>query len=264
MRGISKRSPSTFVSPMPHSHFPIQHIRVASKAGSLHLFHLRPARTTLPASTGFPIDASIRMRMDSEYSDGNQCEMNMQRICQKEALSISDDILSNSDDTPPGIEVSESSSFFDSDSDLSYDEQVRPSKVQFSNVYIRTYAITVGDTIASKPYPLTLDWAHTRTEKMKIELFEELFCAAQTKPQKRMSRGFRKPRQFSLSTRLKRLTEVTGQAPESLHELEILRIQQAIDVSTDLCCSDDGLDDCPSRNTPYELVEMDDYHCVEV
>lgn len=172
------------------------------------------------------------------------------------AMNISDDAA-----PPSAVETSDTSSS-GSDCELSLEER-RTTRVQFSSVSIRTYAVTVGDTCVAKAYPLTLDWAHTPTETLDIDLFEEIFASAQTKPRRKMIRGFRLPAQLRSGQRFDRLTAVTGRAPEDLYELDFARIVRENEIPNGACSSDEGYEEDPCRRAPYEVVDVDDYELVE-
>jgi hypothetical protein len=165
----------------------------------------------------------------------------------------------------PGLaEVSDSSSCDSDCSSSTLGEPSRSSRVQFSKVSIREYSLTVGDTRAAKPFPLSLDWAYSKTETLDITLFEEMFSSATTKPKRRTIRGFRIPHHLSPAKRLNRLASVTGQSPESLYELEFARWERESEIRGEMCSSDDGYVEDPTRNTPYEIVDVDEYQMSEL
>jgi len=162
-------------------------------------------------------------------------------------------------DEVPGIaESSDSSS--DSDND-SFEE--RETKVRFSTVSIRSYSLTVGTHTKAKAYPLCLDWQHTPTETLDIDLFEEVFCTARTKPARKVVRGFRRPRRLHPNKRFLRLLAVTGQRQEAIYELELERTIRADALPPGACGSDDDYVEDESRRNPYQLCEVDDYQIVE-
>lgn len=168
-----------------------------------------------------------------------------------------------SNEITPGAADTSDSSLSGSDCDLSVEEP-RVTKVKFSNVAIRTYSLTVGDTHVAKAYPISLDWAYTQTETLDIDLFEELFCSAQTKSQRRMVRGFRLPARLRSGQRFRRLEAVTGRTPEDLYELEFARMVRDNDIPIGACSSDAGYEEDQCRQNPYEVVDMDDYQMVDV
>jgi hypothetical protein len=165
---------------------------------------------------------------------------------------------------PDLTEASDSSSCDSDCSSSTLGEPNRSNRVQFSKVSIREYSLTVGDTRAAKPFPLSLDWAYSKTETLDISLFEEMFSSATTKPKRRTIRGFRIPHHLSPAKRLKRLASVTGQSPEALYELEFVRWERESEIRGDMCFSDDGYVEDPTRSTPYEVVDVDDYQMAEL
>jgi hypothetical protein len=170
-----------------------------------------------------------------------------------------------SEDPPPSaVETSDGSSS-DSDCDSSLEERRSP-RVQFSSVSIRTYSITVGDTHFPKAYPITLDWEHTQTETLEIGMFEELFSSAQTKPKRKMIRGFRMPGRLSPGRRFDLLATVTGQALEDLHELELARMKRGNPIPITACSSDEGYEEAHTRRHPYQMVDVDEdeYQMVDI
>jgi hypothetical protein len=173
--------------------------------------------------------------------------------------------LNFTDDGYPGLVEASDSSWCDSDcSSSTLGETNRSCRVQFSKVSIREYSLTVGDTRAAKLFPLSLDWAYSKTEILDITLFEEMFSSATTKPKRNTIRGFRIPHHLSPAKRLKRLASVTGQSPESLYELEFARWERESKIRGEMCSSDDGYVEDPTRITPYEIVDVDEYQMAEL
>ncbi len=141
-------------------------------------------------------------------------------------------------DTSGNTDVSSQTASASSDSEFddSFDTH-EPSngdrRVQFSNVSIRTYSLVLGETQASKSYPVSLDWAHTPTKTIDISLFELWYSASRKsacsgEPGK-MVRGFRLPRRLRSAQRLALLSTVTGQEPEELYESNLARITRELD-----------------------------------
>jgi hypothetical protein len=142
----------------------------------------------------------------------------------------------------------------ESDCDSSFDGDRR--KVQFSSVSVRSYSLTVGDSPAMKSYALSLDWAHTPTETLDIEMFEELYSSAKTKPftNGRNIRGFRLPARLKTADRFALLSEVTGHSPEDLYELNLSHlIQQNCSVTS-------GTDFLVENIVKYEVVDADEFY----
>jgi len=161
-------------------------------------------------------------------------------------------------DAPTVAETIDSSSASECDS---FDET--GTKVRFSTVSIRTYSLTVGTHNKAKAYPLALDWEHTPTETLDIDLFEEVFCSACTKPKRKVVRGFRRPHRMSPNQRFRRLRAVTGQRQEYIYELELERTNRENALPATACHSDEGYDEDESRNHPYQLADVDDYQIAE-
>jgi hypothetical protein len=165
------------------------------------------------------------------------------------------------------VETSDTSSSTasDSDCDVSYDDGDR-RKVQFSNVSIRTYSLTVGEAHVKKSYPLSLDWAHTATKTIDIEMFEERFAAAQTKPQTdgRMVRGFRLPARLRTAQRLNLLATVTGQTPEDLYALHLARLAEESETIIPYASTPNDDRYGRTRLSSYEIVDTDDYQMVDL
>ena len=137
--------------------------------------------------------------------------------------------------------------------------------VRFSTVSIRTYSITVGTHTKVNAYPLALDWHHTATETIDVDLFEDVFSSARTKPQRKLTRGFRRPQRLSPAARFRRLRTVTGQSQNHIYELELARTtQRDNEIPHSACHSDDGYVEDSRRTHPYELCGVDDYQVVEV
>lgn len=161
-------------------------------------------------------------------------------------------------DAPTVAETIDSSSASECDS---FEET--ETKVRFSTVSIRTYSLTVGTHNKAKAYPLALDWEHTPTETLDIDLFEDVFCSARTKPQRKVVRGFRRPHRMSPNQRFRRLGAVTGQRQEYIYELELERTNRENAMPATACHSDEGYDEDESRNHPYQLADVDDYQIAE-
>lgn len=155
-----------------------------------------------------------------------------------------------------------SSTASDSDGDESLvDPTIR--RVQFSNVSIRTYSLVLGETQASKTYPISLDWAHTPTTTLDISVFESVYASSNKKTPSRMLRGFRVPRRLRSVQRLELLTKVTGQKPEEIFESNLARISRENSyIPSTACCSDDGYVEL--RDTPYQMVDSDEYQQVSL
>jgi hypothetical protein len=166
-------------------------------------------------------------------------------------------------DPPSSVVDTTESSSSDSDCDSSFEDHRSP-KVQFSKVYIRTHSITVGDTHFPKAYPITLDWGHTQTETIEIDLFEEIFSSAHAESPRTMIRAFRMPPRLCQGQRFNRLAEVTGQAPEALYHLESARMERANMMPSTACSCDEGYEEAHSRHHPYQMVEVDEYQMVDI
>lgn len=162
------------------------------------------------------------------------------------------------EDAPTVAETTDSSSESDCDS-LEEPE----TKVRFSTVSIRTYSLTVGTHTKASAYPLTLDWGHTPTETIDLELFQEVFCSARTKPKRKVVRGFRRPHRLKPTARFHRIQMVTGKPQEYVYELELARTIREDEIPPGACCSDDGYVEDESRRNPYELCDVDDYQVSE-
>lgn len=181
------------------------------------------------------------------------------RLAEKESAYYANRV---SDHRQPSVSVT-IETLSDSDSE-SCEERACP-KVKFSNVMIRTYSITVGDTPSPKTYPLSLDWEHTPTETLDINIFEELFSSAKTKPQRKTLRGFRFPARLGEGQRFHRLSFVTGHGPAGLYELEAARMKRSNQIPSRACSSDDGHDEYRTQSTTlYQLVDIDDYQMVDI
>jgi hypothetical protein len=157
---------------------------------------------------------------------------------------------------------SSASSESESDCDSSFDDDRR--KVHFSNVSIRSYSLTLGDSPAMKSYALSLDWAHTPTETLDIDIYEELYSSAQTKPftnGRMVRRGFRLPARLKTADRFALLTKVTGQSPEDLYELNRSHlIQQHESVASDSDSLVDKIDMKKETIVEYEVVDADEFY----
>jgi len=162
------------------------------------------------------------------------------------------------EDAPTLAETTDSSSESDNDS-----LEERETKVRFSTVSIRTYSLTVGTHTKVNAYPLTLDWAHTPTETIDLELFQEVFCTARTKPKRKVVRGFRRPQRLKPAARFQRIQMVTGKRQEYIYEMELARTVRENVIPKGACCSDDGYVEDESRTNPYELCDIDDYQTAE-
>jgi hypothetical protein len=173
-------------------------------------------------------------------------------------------IIIMSDDQPPTADETTGCS---SDSELSsLDERPRPN-VQFSNVMIRNYAITVGDTPSHRTYPLSLDWEYSTTQTLDINTFEELFSSAKTKQRTKTIRGFRLPARLNASQRFDRLAEVTGQGPIDLCGLESERMKrmERMNRTPPKACSTDGdYDELCWTMTPDQLLDTDKHHLIDI
>lgn len=135
--------------------------------------------------------------------------------------------------------------------------------VQFSDVSVRTYSLTVGETYVSKPYPLMLDWSHTTTSTMDIGRFEDRACATRT-PLCRTRRGFRVPSTLDAEQRLDRLITVTDRSFGSLYRLEAARLERDNEIPFGMFSSDEGVEEDTSRSTQYQFIDVDDYQLAEV
>jgi hypothetical protein len=128
--------------------------------------------------------------------------------------------------------------------------------VKFQSVSVREYELTVGNH--SRPYALTLDWAHTDTMVYDMEEYESQ--RARLRKRKGIGRIFRVAK-ISANERLQRLSNVTGLTDRELYKLEQHRESMDLpDSALDLDELDDG------RHNPYELADMDefDYHKVDI
>jgi hypothetical protein len=181
------------------------------------------------------------------------------RRCRKSAMvpSLSQESLNSA----------ETSSTCGSDSSGSFNDPLRSSsRVQFSNVSIRTYSLTVGDTYVAKPYTLMLDWAHTPTVTKDIDQFEQETAQARVNVQRRRLRGFALPAFLPLDQRFQRLASVTGQSVADLYELESARLQRENAIPLGMCSSDEGchLKEDRFRRRTYQLVDVDNYQLIEI
>ena len=161
------------------------------------------------------------------------------------------------------VQTSDSSSASigsDTDCDSSLEGDRR--KVHFSNVYIREYSLTVGDSPVMKPYALSLDWAHTPTETLDIEMFEEFFSSSQTKPNTtgRKIRGFRLPPRLKTADRFALLTKVTGQSAEDLYKLNLSHLQLIQQQECTSFCSEASLASKNVYQVTYEKVDADEHY----
>ena len=150
-----------------------------------------------------------------------------------------------------------------SDIDIDSLEENVSKMVRFSTVSIRTYAITVGTHTHTRAYPLTLDWHHTATETIDLQLFEDTFSSARTKPVRKTTRGFRRPQRIKPAMRFYRIVSVTGEPQEYIYELEQARTRKENEIPHGACHSDDGYVEDDTRAHPYQLCDVDDYQVVE-
>jgi hypothetical protein len=204
---------------------------------------------------------------DSSDSDGDQHRTDVLRNTRKQQLlpvrkgkQLMCDTSGNTD-----VSSSTASASSDSECDDSFDTNDQPTsgrRVQFSNVSMRTYSLVLGETQASKSYPISLDWAHTPTKTIDITLFELLYSssrksACSPNPGK-VVRGFRLPRRLRSAQRLELLSTVTGQKPEDIYESNLARITREMEyIPKTACCSDDGYVEL--RNKAYQMIDADEY-----
>ena len=166
-----------------------------------------------------------------------------------------------SEDVATVADTTDSSS--GSDIDIDSVEESVDKMVRFSTVSIRTYSITVGTHNKAHAYPLTLDWHHTLTETIDLQLFEDTFSSARTKPIRKMTRGFRRPQRLKPAVRFRRILSVTGQPQNYIYELEQARTRKENEIPSGACHSDDGYVEDETRAHPYQLCDVDDYQIVE-
>ena len=170
------------------------------------------------------------------------------------------DISGNTEVSSQTASASSDSEFDDSFD--THDPSNGDRRVQFSDVSIRTYSLVLGESQASKSYPISLDWAHTPTKTIDISLFELLYSASRKSASSaepgKMVRGFRLPRRLRSAQRLALLSTVTGQEPEELYESNLARITRELEyIPPTACCSDDGFVEL--RDKAYQLIDSDEY-----
>lgn len=214
-----------------------------------------------------PTTSNELTESDSSDSDGDQRRTDFlhnirkqQHLSVRKAKQMLRDTSGNTD-----VSSSTASASSDSECDDSFDTNDQSTlgrRVQFSNVSMRTYSLVLGETQASKSYPISLDWAHTPTKTIDITLFELLYSSSRKSAcspnQGKMVRGFRLPRRLRSAQRLELLSTVTGQKPEEIYETNLARITRELEyIPKTACCSDDGYMEL--RNKAYQMIDADEY-----
>ena len=215
------------------------------------------------------MDNAATSESDSSDSDGEQRRTNFIRNIRRQhqqqyPVPKGKQVMRDSSESTD-VSSSTASASSDSECDDSFetnDPSTIGRRVQFSNVSMRTYSLVLGETQASKSYPLSLDWAHTPTKTIDITLFELLYSATRKSASPnnpgKMVRGFRLPRRLRSAQRLELLSCVTGQNPEELYETNLARITREQEyIPATACCSDDGYVEL--RDKAYQLIDSDDY-----
>ena len=214
-----------------------------------------------------PSSSNELTESDSSDSDGDQRRTDYLRNIRKQQPLPIRKAKQVMCDTSGSTDVSSSTASASSDSECDdafdiNDQSTLGRRVQFTNVSMRTYSLVLGETQASKTYPISLDWAHTPTKTIDIALFELLYSssrksACSLNPGK-VVRGFRLPRRLRSAQRLELLSTVTGQRPEEIFESNLARITRELEyIPPTACCSDDGYVEL--REKAYQMIDADDY-----
>ena len=211
------------------------------------------------------LTVSDSIASDEDDQSHRKFMRNIRRQCQQQCPVKKGKLVMRDTSGNTDVSSSTASATSDSECDDSFDVNDHPTgsrRVQFSNVSMRTYSLVLGETQASKSYPISLDWAHTPTKTIDITLFELLYSASRKSEclnkQGKMVRGFRIPRRLRSAQRLELLSNVTGQKPEELYETNLARITRELEyIPATACCSDDGYVEL--REKAYQLIDSDEY-----
>lgn len=105
-------------------------------------------------------------------------------------------------------------------------EKKEKRNVQFSNIKVREYSITLGDHPFSDSYPLSLDWEYTLHAEMDLDLYEKRKCESGWGSTGRGSSRKQQINQLTTLQRRLRLTQVAGIHPCDLVKMERQRIKR--------------------------------------